>query len=181
VAVAERVLEFVESNWRRVRDVGATLNDLSRLEGSCPAPRRPPMQDGAPKRCATWGASPRPAIWPTARGAPSPEWGRQERGSLPASPGAHPRDTVDFLGPRSRIAGPGQFTQLGEGAGRAECELVLGEIDYFQGNHAAARDWLKQAARHFSTLPDALGHGRCLVLLGLTDLAAGKFLRGARC
>ncbi|HKQ70100.1 MAG TPA: protein kinase, partial [Polyangiaceae bacterium] len=31
VAVAERVLEFVESNWRRVRDVGATLNDLSRL------------------------------------------------------------------------------------------------------------------------------------------------------
>ena len=38
VAVAERVLEFVESNWRRVRDVGATLNDLSRLEGLVSGP-----------------------------------------------------------------------------------------------------------------------------------------------
>jgi len=67
-----------------------------------------------------------------------------------------------------------KFDQLGDTAGRAECELVLGEIDYESGLHDSARTWLKQAARHFAKLPDPLGHGRCLVLLGFTDLAGVK-------
>jgi tetratricopeptide (TPR) repeat protein len=68
----------------------------------------------------------------------------------------------------------GKFESIGDLPGRAECEVVLGEIDYLRGQHDAARAWLKQAARNFAKIPDPLGHGRSLVLLGLTDLGGGN-------
>jgi tetratricopeptide (TPR) repeat protein len=71
----------------------------------------------------------------------------------------------------------GKFESIGDLPGRAECEVVLGEIDYLRGQHDAARAWLKQAARNFAKIPDPLGHGRSLVLLGLTDLGGGNRAR----
>jgi tetratricopeptide (TPR) repeat protein len=178
VAVAERVLEFVESNWRRVRDVGATLNDLSRLEGLVSGP--------ATAAYARWRAE---ALRHVGRFAEARDLADRARRAF-AGMGddkneahclrllGHILATQSISSGREHVAQAlSKFDQLGDNAGRAECEVVLGEIDYFRGQHEAARTWLRQAARHFSKLPDPLGHGRCLVLLGLTDLAGGKQTR----
>jgi ATP/maltotriose-dependent transcriptional regulator MalT len=71
----------------------------------------------------------------------------------------------------------GKFEGLDDTAGRAECALVLGEIDLIRGQHDESRNWLKQASKHFSKLAEPLGRGQCLVLLGLIELAGGKFSR----
>ena len=178
VAVAERVLEFVESNWRRVRDVGATLNDLSRLEGLVSGP--------ATAAYARWRAE---ALRHVGRFAEARDLADRARRAF-AGMGdvkneahcmrllGHILATQSISAGREQVAQAlAKFDQLADNAGSAECELVLGEIDYFQGNHPSARDWLKQAAHHFSHLPDPLGYGRCLVLLAATDLAGGKMAR----
>jgi serine/threonine protein kinase/tetratricopeptide (TPR) repeat protein len=175
LAVAERVLEFVESNWRRVRDVGATLNDLSRLEGLVSGP--------ATAAYARWRAE---ALRHVGRFAEAGDLADRARRAF-ASMGdvgneahcmrllGHILATQSVAEGREHVAQAlSKFDAVGDGAGRAECEVVLGEIDYFRGHHEAARTWLKQASRHFAKLPDPLGHGRCLLLLGMTDLAGGK-------
>jgi tetratricopeptide (TPR) repeat protein len=178
VAVAERVLEFVESNWRRVRDVGATLNDLSRLEGLVSGP--------ATAAYAHWRAE---ALRHIGRFAEARDLADRARrafaGMGDVKNEAHcQRLFGHILATQSIPSGREQvtealakFDQLDDATGRAECELVLGEIDYTRGQHDASRTWLKQASRHFSTLPDPLGRGQCFVLLGLIELAGGKTAR----
>ncbi len=178
VAVAERVLEFVESNWRRVRDVGATLNDLSRLEGLVSGP--------ATAAYARWRAE---ALRHVGRFAEARDLADRARRAF-ASMGdvkneahclrlfGHILATQSIQSGRDHVTEAlGKFDIAGDVPGAAECELVLGEIDYFRGEHDSARTWLRQAARHFSKLADSLGRGRCLVLLGLTELANGKLPR----
>jgi tetratricopeptide (TPR) repeat protein len=177
-AVAERVLDFVESNWRRVRDVGATLNDLSRLEGLVSGP--------ATAAYAHWRAE---ALRHVGRFAEARDLADRARrafaGMGDVKNEAHcQRLFGHILATQSIASGREQvtealakFDQLDDAAGRAECELVLGEIDYIRGQHDASRTWLGQASRHFSKLPDPLGRGQCLVLLGLIELAGGKTAR----
>ena len=178
VAVAERVLEFVESNWRRGRDVGATLNDLSRLEGLVSGP--------AMAAYARWRAE---ALRHVGRFAEARDLADRARRAF-AGMGdikneAHCLRLVGhILATQSIASGREQVTEAlakfdksGETAGRAECELVLGEIDYMRGEHDESRNWLKQASRRFSKVPDPLGRGQCLVLLGQSELAGGKIAR----
>jgi serine/threonine protein kinase/tetratricopeptide (TPR) repeat protein len=178
VAVADRVLEFVESNWRRVRDVGATLNDLSRLEGLVAGP--------ATAAYARWRAE---ALRHVGRFAEARELAdRARRAFASMNDAKNEAHCLRIFGhvlaiqsvPSGRdhvVEALAKFETVGDVAGRAECELVLGEIDYFRGQHDPARNWLKQAVRHFSKISDPLGHGRGLVLLGLTDLASGRKVR----
>jgi len=178
VAVAERVLEFVESNWRRVRDVGATLNDLSRLEGLVSGP--------ATAAYARWRAE---ALRHVGRFAEARDLAdRARRAFASMNDVKNEAQCLRILGHVLAIQSVAsgrehvldalaKFESAGDLSGRAECELVLGEIDYFRGQHEAARAWLKQAARHFSKIADPLGHGRAFVLLGLTDLAVGRRAR----
>jgi len=63
------------------------------------------------------------------------------------------------------------FDRLGDDQGRALCEVVLGEIDYLQGDHVSARDFLHRGARRFKMLEESLGEAQCLLLLGLVELS----------
>src|SRR5882724_1056715 len=174
LAVAERVLEFVESNWRRVRDVGATLNDLSRLEGLVSGP--------ATTAYARWRAE---GLRHVGRFTEARDLADRARRSF-ASMGdtrneahclrlfGHVLTTQSIASGREHVTEAlSKFDQLSDAAGRAECELVLGEIDYVRGQHDESRSWLDQASRHYAELKDPLGHGQCQVLLGLIELAAG--------
>ena len=178
-AVAEHVLEFVESNWRRVRDVGATLNDLSRLEGLVAGP--------AKAAYARWRAE---ALRHVGRFAEARELVETARRTFAAMGDlkneAHCLRLLGHILAAQSIAvgrdhvveALNKFDLLADDEGIAECELVIGEIDHLQGDHASAATWLESAARHFGDLPDPLiGHGRCLVLLGLTYLAQGRLSR----
>jgi tetratricopeptide (TPR) repeat protein len=178
LAVAERVLEFVESNWRRVRDVGATLNDLSRLEGLVSGP--------ATAAYARWRAE---ALRHIGRFAEARDLADRARRAF-AGMGdvrneAHCLRLFGHIlatqsiptGREHVIEALGKFEGLDDTAGRAECQLVLGEIDFIRGQHDESRTWLKQASKLFSKLAEPLGRGQCLVLLGLTELAGGKFAR----
>jgi serine/threonine protein kinase/tetratricopeptide (TPR) repeat protein len=178
IAVAERVLEFVESNWRRVRDVGATLNDLSRLEGLVSGP--------ATAAYARWRAEALRHVGRFAEARDLADRARRAFASMNDVKGeAHCLRIVGHVlaiqsvasGRENVVEALAKFESIGDQPGRAECELVLGEIDYLRGQHDSARTWLKQAVRHFSKIADPLGHGRGLVLLGLTDLASGRRAR----
>jgi tetratricopeptide (TPR) repeat protein len=178
-AVAEHVLEFVESNWRRGRDVGATLNDLSRLEGLVAGP--------AKAAYARWRAEALRHVGRFAEARELAETARQTfalMGDL-----RNEANCLRLLGhilaaqsiPVGRdhvVEALGKFDLLADDAGIAECELVIGEIDHQRGDYAQASTWLERSARHFGDVPDPLiGHGRCLLLLGLTYLAQGRLSR----
>jgi len=178
-AVAEHVLEFVESNWRRVRDVGATLNDLSRLEGLVAGP--------AKAAYARWRAE---ALRHVGRFAEARELAETARRTFAAMGDlrneAHCLRLLGHIMAAQSIAvgrdhvqeALQKFDLLADDAGIAECELVIGEIDHYLGDHGSASTWLERAARHFGDLPDPLiGHGRCLLLLGLSYLAQGRLSR----
>jgi len=178
-AVAEHVLEFVESNWRRVRDVGATLNDLSRLEGLVSGP--------AKAAYARWSAE---ALRHVGRFAEARDLAETARRTFAAMGDmrneAHClRLLGHILAAQSIAVGRDhvvealrKFDLLADEAGIAECELVIGEIDHHQGDHGSASTWLERAARHYGDLPDPLiGHGRCLLLLGVTYIAQGRLSR----
>ena len=182
MAVAERVLEFVESNWRRVRDVGATLERLEPARGAGLGP--------ATAAYARWRAE---ALRHVGRFAEARDLADRARRAF-AGMGdvkneahcmrlfGHILATQSISAGREHVSQAlAKFDQLADNAGSAECELVLGEIDYFRGNHPSARDWLKQAAHHFSQLPDPLGYGRCLVLLAATDLAGANWPGPSKC
>ena len=178
-AVADHVLEFVEHNWRRVRDVGATLNDLSRLEGLVSGPTKAAY--------ARWRAE---ALRHVGRFAEARDLAETARHTFAAMGDLkNEANCLRLLGhilaAQSIAVGRdhvvealGKFDLLADDAGSAECELVIGEIDHLHGDHGSASNWLERAARHFGELPDPLiGHGRCLLLLGLTYLAQGRLSR----
>jgi len=162
-----------------VRDVGATLNDLSRLEGLVAGP--------AKAAYARWRAE---ALRHVGRFAEARELAETARATF-ADMGdlkneAHCLRLLGHImaaqsigiGRDHVVEALRKFDLLADQAGLAECELVIGEIDHQQGDHAAASTWLERAASHFGDLPDPLiGHGRCLLLLGLTYLAQSRLSR----
>jgi hypothetical protein len=75
--------------------------------------------------------------------------------------------------PRARDRALAKFDQSGETEGRSR--LVLGEIDYIRAR-SESRNWLKQASRRFSKVPDPLRRRQCLVLLGQSELAGERSL-----
>jgi tetratricopeptide (TPR) repeat protein len=178
-AVAGHVLEFVENNWRRGRDVGATLNDLSRLEGLVAGP--------AKAAYARWRAEALRHVGRFAEARDLAETARQTFAAIgDLKNEAHClRLLGHILAAQSIAVGRDhvvealrKFDLLADEAGVAECELVIGEIDHQHGDHGSAGTWLEGAARHFGDLPDPLiGHGRCLLLLGLTYLTQGRLSR----
>jgi serine/threonine protein kinase/tetratricopeptide (TPR) repeat protein len=178
MAVAERVLEFVESNWRRVRDVEATLNDLSRLSGLVSGPATAAYDRWRAEALRHMGqfAEARVLVERARRAFATMDDVKNEAHCLRLF--GHILATQSIVSGREHVVRAlSKFDQINDNAGRAECLLVLGEIDYFRGNHEGARGWLRQAARLFARIPDPLGEGQCLVLLGLTDLAGGKLER----
>jgi tetratricopeptide (TPR) repeat protein len=72
-----------------------------------------------------------------------------------------------------------RYDQLGDSAGRAQAEVVLGEIDYLLGDHARARATLRKAVDQCTAVGDVLGRAQCLILLALMEEAAGAFQKGS--
>jgi tetratricopeptide (TPR) repeat protein len=178
MAVAERVLEFVESNWRRARDVGATLNDLSRLQGLVSGPATAAYDRWRAEALRHMGqfAEARVLVERARRAFAQMGDVRSEAHCLRLY--GHILSTQSIVSGREHVVRAlSKFDSINDNGGRAECLLVLGEIDYLRGNHEGARGWLKQAGRLFGRIPDPLGEGQCQVLLGLTDLAGGKLER----
>lgn len=171
-AAVALVLGFVEQSWSRVRDVSATLNDLSRLEGIVSGP--------AAAAYARWRAE---ALRHKGDFAAARELAESARKTFAAlGDTKNEAHCLRLLGHiRSEQAVPEgrafveaaleKFQQLDDQAGTAECELVLGEIDYLLGEHDRARKILAEASRRTALVGDALGRGQALILLSLIEQA----------
>jgi tetratricopeptide (TPR) repeat protein len=59
-------------------------------------------------------------------------------------------------------------------AGQAQCEVLIGEIDYLLGEHATALEALHQAAGKFLQVGDMLGRSQCLILQGFIEQSGGS-------
>ena len=71
-----------------------------------------------------------------------------------------------------------RYGRIGDAAGRAHTEVVLGEIDYLLGDHARSRTTLLEAVERCTDVGDVLGRAQCLILLALIEEAIGGFQRG---
>lgn len=171
-AAIRLVLGFVEQSWKRVRDVSATLNDLSRLDGI--------VTGRAAAAYARWRAE---ALRHKGDFAAARELAEQARATFAGLDDVkNEAHCLRLLGHiRSEQAVPegrafveaalAKFQALDDQAGTAECELVLGEIDYLLGDHDRAREILADATRRTAVVGDALGRGQCLILLSLIEQA----------
>lgn len=177
-AAAELVLSFVEQSWRRVRDVGATLNDLSRLEGIVTGP--------AAAAHERWKAE---ALRHKGAFAEARELAERARARYAeagdAKNEAHCLRLLGHICSEQAIPGGRElvaralsvFESLGDEAGRAECEVLLGEIDYLLGEHDRARTVLTRASARCAALGDTLTRGQSLLLMGLVEQASGELDR----
>lgn len=171
-AAIKLVLGFVEKSWKRVRDVNATLNDLGRLDGI--------VTGRAAAAYARWRAE---ALRHKGDFAAARELAEQARGTFAALGDVkNEAHCLRLLGhirseqaiPEGRVfveAAMAKFQALDDQAGMAECELVLGEIDYLLGEHDRARQILVEADRRTAIVGDVLGRGQCLILLSLIEQA----------
>ncbi len=181
-AVAERVLEFVQNNWRRGRDVAATLHDLARLEGLVAGPgvvaydrwRAEALRHlghlGEARRYAERGLAQSIAVGDM----------RNEAHCLRLLGHILAMQSVP-TGREHVLRALAKFAVLEDDAGRAECQLALGDIGHMLGKDDGARTWLKHAWKAFSHLHDALGQGQCLMILGFADLVDSKLDRARQC
>jgi hypothetical protein len=64
--------------------------------------------------------------------------------------------------------------------GQAQCEAVLGEIDYLLGDFESARAMVTSGERHFASLDQPLGRGQCLLLLSWVEHSEGAVERSRR-
>ena len=71
-----------------------------------------------------------------------------------------------------------RYEKLGDLAGRAQAEVVLGEIDYLLGDHTRGRATLKKAVERCTEVGDVMGRAQSLILLALIEEAVGAFERG---
>ena len=71
-----------------------------------------------------------------------------------------------------------RYVRIGDAAGRAQTEVVLGEIDYLLGDHGRSQATLLAAVERCSDVGDVLGRAQCLILLALIEEAVGGFNRG---
>ena len=151
------MFDFIRGSWRRGRDTAATLRDLEML--ARPAARR------ARRRGLRSGA--REALRYTGPARRGPRRGRDRaprRSSRRATCGSE-AGALRLLGHiASDLGQPAQgralvvqalerYEQLGDAAGRAQAEVVLGEIDYLLGDHA-------RGARHAQEGRRAVHRGR---------------------
>lgn len=174
-AVTDLVLAFVESSWKRVRDVDATLNDLTRLSRVPPGPAR--------AHYARWRAEALRHRGDFTEARQLADEARQAFASLADKRAeAHCLRLLGHIyseqaapGGRDLVAqGLAIFEAEGDEAGRAECEVVLGEIDYLLGDYDRAREELDRAARHAAAAGDTIARSQCLILLAL--IAQGENL-----
>lgn len=78
------------------------------------------------------------------------------------------------LGRIEAVLARSMFESLGNIVGKAQVELVLGEIDYLLGDHASARKILASAAGACRKTGDRLGLAQCLILQSLAAQAVGQ-------
>jgi eukaryotic-like serine/threonine-protein kinase len=169
---SETVLRFVEENWRRVRDAGGTLNDLARIQD---------VVSGATGAAhARWRAEALRYVGQFAEARALAERARQAFATMGdrANEAHCLRLLGDILATQSVPAGRdhvlralSELDLLGDAAGRAECELVLGEIDWLRGHDESARIWLLHASAYFTQTGDPLGKGQCLYRMGIAGLS----------
>jgi eukaryotic-like serine/threonine-protein kinase len=172
VPAAETVLKFVEDNWRHVRDAGGTLHDLDQIAD---------VVSGATAAAhSRWRAEALRHIGQFAEARALAERARQAYAAMGdrANEAHCLRLLGDILATQSVPAGRDhvlralhELDALGDGAGRAECELVLGEIDWLRGHDSSARIWLLHASAYFTETGNPLGKGRCMYLMGLAGLS----------
>jgi eukaryotic-like serine/threonine-protein kinase len=175
-AATKLVLEHVARSWTRVRDVPATRADLDLLEG----------RDHGPLEAyyLRWRAE-------TARHVGNLEESRQlcERARLAFQTAGDERNEAHCLRLLANIASDqgvpvlarieallalDKFDALGDIDGRAECELLLGEILYLLGDHTQARAMLSRAVAVFRSANDPLRLAQGLILRAFVEQAAGR-------
>jgi serine/threonine protein kinase len=143
---AQLMFRFIEGSWRRGRDTAATLRDLELLEGR--------VTGLAAAEYAYWRAE---ALRHTGRLDEAREQAEVSRRAF------------------EQALALSYFEQLGDTAARAQAMVVLGEIDYLLGEHARARELLREASQRCSEAGDALGRAQCLILLAMIATAVGGF------
>ena len=170
------MLEFVERAWLRARDVPATRTDLTLLEGHLGPTSHP--------RALRWRAEVERHLGNLGEARALAEEARKRLGDMGAESEeghclrllAHIASDqgVPALGRIEAVLAKAKFELIGDDHGRAQCELLLGEIEYLLGDHAGARTNLGNAARALKKVGDTLGVAQCLILLSFVEGAVGR-------
>ncbi len=182
IAEAVRVvLDFVERSWERSRDVAATLDDLSLIDGLARgawAASHKRWKAEALRHAARFDEAALLAF-SARRAFAALNDTLQEAHCLRllghiASEKGSPRDGRHMV-----VEARAMMEELRDDVGRAQCDVVIGELDYLLGQYEQARQCLQGAIAPFESSGDALGKGQCLILLALIAIAQGDTI-GAR-
>ena len=163
---AQLIFDWLTTAWNRTREPASTLGDLELLKGHLTGQQLALKHRWQAEALRHLGQS-RRSHDPRRDRARSLRRARRqgEPGQLPAlarTPGQRTRVTASRASSSCDKA-HAIFSELGNVLGMAQCEAVLGEIEYLLGNYDRARGVIEAGERHFAELGQPLGRGQCLL------------------
>ncbi len=173
---ATLMLDFVERSWHRGRDVGWTHADLDTLGGHVPASHQAAY--------ARWRAEVARHLGRLQEARELAEQARRAYAEHKDDLGearclrllAHIASDqgVPALGRIEAVLAHAKFDALDDELGRAQTEVLLGEIEYLLGDHRGARQNLEAATRTLRARGDLLAHAQACILLAFVEQAVGR-------
>lgn len=176
------MLDFVERSWERTRDVAATLDDLSMIDGLARgawAASHKRWKAEALRHAARFDEA-MSLAFSARRAFAALNDSVQEAhclrllGHIASEKGA-PRDGRHMV-----VEAQGMMEALRNEIGRAQCDVVLGELDYLLGQYDQAKVILLEAIGPFERANDHLGKGQCQILLALIAIARGETIEARK-
>ncbi len=173
---ARLVLDFVAHAWRRAREVGWIKRDLEVLDGR--------VHGELLGEQLRWRAEVERHMGELTQARRDAEEARRLLSALGRQQDeahclrllAHIASDqgVPALGRIEALLAHATFVQIGDDHGRAQVEVLLGEIEYLLGDHASARLHLGNAALTLRKAGDTLVLAQCYILLSLVEQAVGR-------
>jgi len=167
------MLDFVARAWERTRDVGATLEDLAMIDGLARGRwaaihnrwRAEALRHAGDLDQAASLASAARRAFRNMNDVINEAQCLRLLGHIASEKGA-PRDGRKLVAEAYAM-----MDAQGHEWGRAQCEVVLGELDYLLADHALAQQELTHALGPLKRARDVLRGGQCLILLALIAIA----------
>lgn len=169
------MLDFVERAWERTRDVSATLDDLTTIDGlarGALAAAHNRWKAEALRHAGRFEEAMSLAF--NARRAFSMVNDTYNEAQCLRLLGHIASEKGAPLDGRAMVEeARSMMEMLGRPIGVAQCDVVLGELDYLLNNYERARTHLQRALEPFEQAQDAIGKGQCLIMLALMEIASG--------
>ncbi len=167
------MLDFVARAWERTRDVGATLEDLAMIDGLARGRwaamhnrwRAEALRHAGQLDEATSLAFAARRAFHNLNDVLNEAQCLRLLGHIASEKGT-PRDGRKLVAEAYAV-----MDAQGQEWGRAQCEVVLGELDYLLADHNLAQQELTHALGPLERARDVLRGGQCLILLALIAIA----------